>query len=154
VLANAAAGRLTARFLRPEAAAVTGGANVAWLVLHPEGIRPHVVNWDEAAAALLARLERELAERPGDEALEQLRDEVIGYPGVAELAGPPRLPVADDLLIPLHLLVDGVDLRLFTTITTIGAPYDVTLAELRLETLLPADPASEAVLRQLAESGE
>jgi hypothetical protein len=41
-------------------------------------------------------------------------------------------------------------LRLFTTIATIGAPYDVTLEELRLETLLPADADSESLLRRLA----
>ena len=43
-------------------------------------------------------------------------------------------------------------MRLLTTIATIGAPFDVTLEELRLETLLPADPETESILRSLAVS--
>ena len=40
-------------------------------------------------------------------------------------------------------------LRLISMVATIGAAFDVTLEELRLETLLPADPQTEAVLRGL-----
>ena len=39
-------------------------------------------------------------------------------------------------------------LRFISTIATIGAPFDVTLEELRIETLLPADRSTEAVLRR------
>jgi hypothetical protein len=35
-------------------------------------------------------------------------------------------------------------------IATIGAPYDITLEELRLETFFPADEASAAALRTLS----
>jgi hypothetical protein len=41
-------------------------------------------------------------------------------------------------------------MHLLTTIATIGAPFDVTLEEVRPETLLPADAAPEEVLRALA----
>lgn len=41
-------------------------------------------------------------------------------------------------------------LETFTTIATIGAAHDVTLEELRIETLLPATAEAEAILRQLA----
>jgi hypothetical protein len=44
-------------------------------------------------------------------------------------------------------------MRLFSCITTIGTPQDVTLEDVRIESLLPADAASEAALRRLAESG-
>lgn len=33
-------------------------------------------------------------------------------------------------------------LNLFTTITTLGTPHDVTVHELRLESFFPADAAS------------
>jgi hypothetical protein len=39
-------------------------------------------------------------------------------------------------------------MRLLATIATIGALYDVTLEELRLETLLPADPSTEIARRK------
>ena len=149
VMTNQAAGRLTARFMDPADVAAFGG-NVLRLALHPDGLRSHLVNWEEAAAALLDRLARETAERPTDQALEELFEEVSGYPGVADLAVRFGLPDAADLMVPLHFRLAEGDLRLFTTIATIGAPYDVTLEELRLETLLPADADSESLLRRLA----
>ena len=57
------------------------------------------------------------------------------------------LPDGNDLLVPVHVRLGDLDLRFFTTIATIGAPFDVTLEELRLETLLPADATTEAFLR-------
>jgi hypothetical protein len=61
-----------------------------------------------------------------------------------------RDAAADDLVMPLHLTLGGFDLRLFTTIATIGAPLDVTVEEFRLETLLPANAATEQTLRHFA----
>lgn len=149
VMTNRAAGALTARLVDP-AAAVKFGGNVLRLSLHPDGLRPHLVNWEEVAGALLDRLARETVERPTDRALLALFEEVSGYPGVADLAGRSGPPRAGDLMVPLHFRFEEGDLRLFTTIATIGAPYDVTLEELRLETLLPADADSESLLRHLA----
>jgi hypothetical protein len=42
----------------------------------------------------------------------------------------------------------GVVLDVFSTITTIGTPIDVTLQELRIEALFPADPNSARVLHE------
>ncbi len=47
----------------------------------------------------------------------------------------------------MHIRKDGLDLRLFSTIMTLGTPQDVTLQELRIETFFPADAASEQLLR-------
>ena len=49
--------------------------------------------------------------------------------------------------MPLHLKRGGVELRLFTMLAQVGGAQDVTAAELHIETLMPADPASEALLR-------
>jgi transcriptional regulator with XRE-family HTH domain len=125
------------------------GDNLMRLSLHPDGIRPMVANWEAAATVLVHRLEREVADRPTDQGLADLLAEVSGYPGVAELPDRPSLPDGSELLVPLDLRTPLGDLSFFTTITTIGAPFDVTLEELRLETLLPADAATEATLRSL-----
>jgi len=50
---------------------------------------------------------------------------------------------AHDLLLPIHIRKPDLDLRLFSTIMTLGTPYDVTLQELRIETFFPADAESE-----------
>ena len=57
---------------------------------------------------------------------------------------------AADLLLPIHIKKDGLEIRLFSTIMTLGTPQDVTLQELRIETLFPADEASERTWRNLA----
>ncbi len=39
-------------------------------------------------------------------------------------------------------------LRFISMIATLGEPFDVTLSELRIETLLPADRFTETTLRE------
>ena len=57
-----------------------------------------------------------------------------------------------DLLLPVHIRRDDLELRLFSTIMTIGTPHDVTLQELRIETFFPADAESERTWQSLIES--
>jgi transcriptional regulator with XRE-family HTH domain len=149
VLANSAAGRLISELIDTDEAA-GAGPNLAKLAFHPSGLRRVTVNWEATAASLLQRLEREVADRPLDEAMASLVEEVMEYPGVAELARPEAPPSGADLLLPVHYRRGVLDVRLFSTTATIGAAYDVTLEELRLETLFPADADSEAALRSLA----
>ncbi len=59
-------------------------------------------------------------------------------------------PQADELLVPIALITPLGNLEMFTTIATIGAAHDVTLEELRIETLLPATAEAEELLRELA----
>ena len=160
VSSNVAATRLLVTLVDPAALPATDGEqdqpagrsrlNLARLAFHPAGLRRATVNWEATAATLLERLEREASDRAGDEALRAIIDEVMGYPGVADLRREPRLPTGGDLLMPVHYRKDGLELGLFSTFSTIGAPYDVTLEELRIETFFPVDAASEAALRSLA----
>jgi transcriptional regulator with XRE-family HTH domain len=152
VLSNQAAQRLTGLFVDPGSMLVRDGVNVARLLLHPGALRDSIVNWDQVAGALLDRLALEVSSRPGDDHLRDLAAELQTYPGVAELSRLVNLPTADDLLVPIHIRAHELELRLFTTIATIGAAHDITLEELRIETLLPADATSEAALHRLSAS--
>jgi hypothetical protein len=40
-------------------------------------------------------------------------------------------------------------LKFFTTLTTLGTPYDITLHELRIESFFPVDEPTETALRRL-----
>ncbi len=40
-------------------------------------------------------------------------------------------------------------LNFFSTLTTLGMPYDITLHELRIESYFPADEAIDMALRRL-----
>ena len=122
--------------------------NMLRLVLHPDGLRPLLTNWEQVAVTLIHRLEREATHSPNDRGLRALLDEVRTYPGIDTMPTRSVLPTGNDLLVPIHANLGGSDLRFFTTIATIGAPFDITLEGLRLETLLPADTETDTFLRQ------
>jgi transcriptional regulator with XRE-family HTH domain len=150
--ANQAATRFTARFARNRAAVLAAGApNLIRLLMHPDGVRPFCVNWDAVAREMVLRLHRELA-LSQDADLARLLNEVLSYEDVP--ADWRRFEVGSDasLLVPLHMRRDDLDLRLLSTITTLGTTYDVTLRDLRIETFFPMDDATARQLRSLAES--
>jgi transcriptional regulator with XRE-family HTH domain len=137
---NHAAGRLLEMLVPPSL--ITKGANLLRVVFHPEGVRRSIVNWAEVGAHLFSRAERELggAEDPaGDTLLAEIRS----YGGVGTASAAIVSAQLNDLLLPIHIRTADVDLRLFSTIMTLGTPHDVTLQELRIETFFPADEDSE-----------
>ncbi len=141
VRANRAATRFTSILFSEPPNWATPQLNVMRLNFHPEGLRRHMVDWDRTAAALLRRLERDVASHPHDSSLRELLDEVRGYPQVDTL--PRRQPRTQrDLLVPVTYAIAGEEVSLFTTIAIIGDAHDLTLAELRLETFWPTDPSS------------
>lgn len=150
---NAACVRMLARLLPPPSRATPPGPpNVHRLTFSMDGLRPAIVNWEEVAAALLARLQREALTAASDDPLPRLVEELLAFPGVPETWRLPDLRQPPVLVLPLHLKKDDLELRLFTTLTTVGTPLDVTVQELRIESFLPADPATEQTLRAMAGS--
>lgn len=117
--------------------------NVLRVSLHPDGVAPYVVNFDEYAAHLMTRLRRQV-DLTGDPVLAALLDEVASYPGVAAGHQEGQEP---GVVLPMRLRTRAGDLSLFTTIATFGAPLDVTLAELAIEAFYPADAYTAATLR-------
>lgn len=151
VAANTVATRVMAMAMPAGTDPALFAGNVVRLMLHPQGARHSVANWEAVAGVLWRRLVRDVAEQPGDDALGELLAEARGYLAdidrTALTEGPPQ---ADELLVPIVLRTPLGDLETFTTIATIGAAHDVTLEELRIETLLPATEEAEAILREIA----
>lgn len=151
VLANASADRFVSLLGHPDEvwARVCGEGprNLVKLLLHPAGLRPLVVNIDEVGPDLLARLRAEAPENPG---IATLLQEVLALPGIParwSRLEPAQRPAP---VLATHFRASSVEIRLFAMITTFGTPQDQTADELRVESLYPADAASEAVLRALA----
>jgi transcriptional regulator with XRE-family HTH domain len=117
--------------------------NLLHLMFDPAGMRPFIANWPETARGLLGRVYREALGRVIDERTKALLAELSQYPGVKpEWRAPsPGEPMP---MIPLTFFKDGVRLNYFSMITTIGTPQTVTAEELRLESMFPADDATEA----------
>ncbi|MGW3204449.1 helix-turn-helix domain-containing protein [Streptomyces sp. NPDC001135] len=124
--------------------------NAMRLALHPEGMAPRIRNLREWRGHLLAQMERQIAlER--SERLRALYEEVAAYPVAQDdaPAGEPDEPVAY-FALPLRIEVDGRILSFVSSISTFNTPMDVTVAELAIETFLPADPATVEYLHTLA----
>ena len=112
--------------------------NVIRLSLHPDGLAPHVVNFTDYATHIINRLRRTIDHHP-DATLQALLDE-FGH------LATPHAQHHPGVLLPLELRTARGVIRMFSTITTFGAPHDVTLAELAVETFYPADDHSRTLL--------
>ena len=123
--------------------------NVVRAVMHPTGLRPAIVNWVEVAVQMLERMDHECQMFPHDGERLKLRDEVRKYPGVEALR-PVEVTVGPAPVALVHLRRGEAEARLFTTVTTLGTPLDVTAQELAIESYYPADDATDAWLRKLA----
>jgi len=118
----------------------------------PAGVRAHIGNWEEVARTLLRRLRREAA-LEGDRRTAEILERLTAFPGVKELLREPDGLGPQALVIPVELRFGGAHLRFFSTITTLGAPQDITLAELRIEAMHPADAETDAALRAMHTAG-
>ncbi|WP_392673975.1 helix-turn-helix domain-containing protein [Streptomyces sp. LN785] len=127
-------------------------SNAMRITLHPEGLAPRIRNLRAWRADLLAQMERQIALARSAE-LRELYEEVAAYPvpvrdgdGGDEPAEPPSaLPFA----LPMVIEHDGRVLTFVSSIATFNTPMDVTVAELAIETFLPADLETAAYLRSL-----
>lgn len=122
------------------------GTDLVQLTMGAGGIGEQIRNLPDVVAAATERLRRELEESPSDEKLAALvaRAEARAreLPAPASPVGPVVCPVFD--------MGNGIELRTITAIAQFNAPRAVTLDELRVELIYPADAATEAVFRSLA----
>jgi hypothetical protein len=114
------------------------------VALHPRGMAPRIQNLPEWGRHITEAL-RATVHRTNDAELIELLAELDTYV-------PPWTPSADHIgfAVALQLRCRQGDLTLLTTLATFATAIDVTLSELRLETFLPADDATAALLQQRA----
>ncbi|MCK7594500.1 helix-turn-helix transcriptional regulator [Pseudomarimonas salicorniae] len=125
-----------------------GRINVLRVSLHPRGLAPAIINLAEMRAYFMRRV-GQLASDSGDPVLAELRDELAGYaplPG----EGAAGQSTGNDFAVLLRLRSPVGELALLSTLTVFGAPADVTLSELALEALFPADAETAERLTRLA----
>lgn len=143
VSANEPVRRILAAMVAPDL--LSSRPNMMRMTLHPDGLAPHILNFDQFATHVLARLEREAFITP-DHPVAALFDEVSEYVTVRCIkrevcwTGP-------ELFVPLRLRALGRDLALLNSVATFGTARDLTVAELSVESFFPADQDTEASLR-------
>jgi len=149
LMTNEAAGRVMGLFLDPTATEALGVPNAMRLTYHPRGLRPYIVNWEATAAALIQWLHRDLLRGGGDQT-RLLLEELLSYPDVPRQWRALDLDASTAPFLAIELRRDDVDLQFFTTLASLGTPYDITLHELRIESFFPADARTEEAARRLA----
>ncbi len=146
---NDAGARVFSYFLEPPFDPIVA-TNVIHGLFHPDGFRKFVVNWEEVTSTLIDRLYREAMIEPEDSGYRSLLQELLRYPGVPSRFNDVDVATAPQVCIHLHLKKGDTEIRLFSTLTTVGTPVDVTAQELRIESYFPADDATDQWLRSLA----
>ncbi|MGI5379403.1 helix-turn-helix domain-containing protein [Streptomyces sp. CA-251387] len=122
--------------------------NAMRLTLHPEGLAPRIRNLREWRGHLLAQMDRQIALRRS-EPLRRLYEEVAAYPVPEETTTAEPAEDVPYFALPLQIEHEGRVLSFISSISTFNTPMDVTVAELAIETLLPADPATVKYLQSL-----
>lgn len=121
--------------------------NVIRLMLDPRGMAPRIVNFTAWRTHLLAQVRRQLS-LTADPLLESLLREALAFPagkmnddGYAPIEGPAMLLRVETRLGRLSFL---------GATTVFGTPADVTLEEIALEVLYPADAFTDKTVRAAA----
>ena len=122
--------------------------NLLEAVLHPEGLRRFILNFDEVAAHLYHQTRAEAAHAPA------LADQLVRIDALWPLSVTGR-PAADPGAARAPVLATRLSspqgpLAFFSTITTFGSPLDITVASLRVEHQFAADAQTAAVMQRLA----
>ena len=147
ILSNKAATNLLEAFLPPQKLqnyfCVDGKINLMRVMFDAQGLRPFIVNWEACAGNLLQRVHREAKLSIANDQSNSLFDEIISDPDIANLWKSLNQTTENELVLSVHLQKNNLDLRFFSTIATLGTSYDITLQELRIECLFPADEVTE-----------
>ncbi|MEO1373802.1 MAG: helix-turn-helix transcriptional regulator [Cyanobacteria bacterium J06635_10] len=128
---------------------IDGKINLMRLMLHPQGLKPFVINWEEIGGNLIKRAYREALANGNNEQPKQLYEELLTYPDVPQLWKLSNSYTWHLPLLTLELLKDGLNFNFFSAIATLGTPHDIMLQELRIETLFPADEITQQNLTKL-----
>jgi transcriptional regulator with XRE-family HTH domain len=114
----------------------------------PGPFRETVENWADVVWAGVAGLRREVC-RYSDPRLEQLLRRAEMH--VASIPAPEPDVLLDTLVICPRLRIDGHSVRTISTVMRFDSAVDVTVSELRVELMFPADDDSAAYFKHLTQ---
>jgi transcriptional regulator with XRE-family HTH domain len=124
--------------------------NAVRLTLHPAGMAPKIVNYAAWRAHTLTVLRQQIDAR-ADPVIQALFAEVSSYPappGPEPSASP---EASERFATPLRIATRFGVMSFLSTVTVFGTPNDVTLSELALEMLFPADEKTAEIAAAMVE---
>jgi hypothetical protein len=120
------------------------------LILHPLGMGPRIVNFVEWRAHTITVLRQQIETRP-DPVVQALLAEVMSYPAPSGGAAPIDAEGPQRYATPLQIATRLGMVSFLNTTTIFGTPTDVTLSELALEMLFPADEPTIAIVKKMVD---
>ncbi len=145
VLSNAALPQLyegcSAELLEPP-------VNAVRLILHPKGVGQRILNYSEWRAHTVSLLRQQMETR-ADPVIHALLAEVMAYPTPPNSDNHAGFDASPRLATPLRIRTRLGTVSFLNTITVFGTPNDVTLAELALEMLFPADERTVEIVKSM-----
>jgi transcriptional regulator with XRE-family HTH domain len=124
--------------------------NAVRLVLHPRGLAPRIVNYAEWRSHTLSVL-RHQAQVRADPLIQNLLAEVTSYPVPPDAEPEESLDPSRRLATPLKIATRFGTVSFLNTVTVFGTPHDITLAELALEMLFPADDQTVEIVSNMTQ---
>jgi transcriptional regulator with XRE-family HTH domain len=120
--------------------------NLADALVAPDVLRPYLVNWADVVRYFVRSVEADAA-ADGTPETAALHQRLLAYEGVQAAINAAPTELAMTPVLPMHFHKGNTNLRLFTTIATLGIPQDITLQELRVECFFPIDDETASVMR-------
>jgi transcriptional regulator with XRE-family HTH domain len=157
VLCNTAFKRLVKAFANNYAVLENRQWNLMKLLFHADGWAPNVVNLPSVYTTMMERGRRNLVAGDSNHELTALLEEIVELrPREHEIWQSEQLggDAQPKLIMPVHYRKGEREVKLFTTVATLGAPLNITLQELTIESAYPVDDAGEAFFRSLGENPE
>ncbi len=111
-----------------------GRWNLVELVFSAGPVRDAIVNFEEVAGFLLARLHEAVVYRGASSNVRPVLERALAF---ASEVGLSRTPSAAHVLLPLEFRVGDEVRRWYTTVTTFGAPQDAFVEEITIELFHP-----------------
>jgi transcriptional regulator with XRE-family HTH domain len=127
--------------------------NAVRLTLHPAGLGQRIVNYAAWRAHMLSVLRQQIDAR-ADPVIQRLFAEVSAYPAPPGCEPAETFGAAERLATPLRIATRLGVMSFLGTVTVFGTPNDVTLSELALEMLFPADDATARIAHAMVEELE
>lgn len=124
--------------------------NILHWLLDPKALRPKIANWEEVARHLVSTTYAEILADGGEPKALAFIEEIMAYPDVPASFRKLRFEDRPQPVLTVDYVVGGKSLSVFTAISTLGTPQDVTLQEVRIESFFPADDRSDALFKSLA----
>lgn len=119
--------------------------NMLDLAFSANGLKPFVKNWEDYARQAIQRLHREALT---DADLRAGLKRVAQYQDLPDDWWAFDVKYALGPAFTLEMQFEGLDLSFFSVVASVAVPTDTLAQELRVETLFPADQATEECLRE------